>query len=325
MRKILSVLCGLLLIISTAKAETWDMATPYPDFEFLTRNIRQFAQDVANLSGQKLEIKVHSGQSLIRHPEIKNAVRSRQIPIGEFLLARLANENPVYELDAIPFLAASYPEALALWQAQRPFVTKHLADQGLRVLFSVPWPPQGLYAKREITDVKQLQGLRFRTYNVVTEQMAKLLGMVPTQTEATEMATAFITGRIDAMMTSPMGGAGNKAWDWSTHFYNVQAWLPKNIVVVNERIFQRLDKDTQKVVLDAAAKAEKRGWEMSEIDTKEGVDLLVKNGMKGITPSPELIKELKKTGEALTAEWLKTASPESKAVVENYVKRINAK
>lgn len=322
MRKLLIALACVLFTSGTAAADTWDMATPYPDFEFHTRNIRQFAQDVSDLSGQKLEIKVHSGQSLIRHPEIKNAIRSRQIPIGEFLMARLANEHPIYELDALPFFASSYDEASALWEVQRDFVQEHLGKQGLRVLFAVPWPPQGLFAKQEITNVDQLKGLRFRTYNTVTERMARELGMVPTQTEATEMATAFITGRIDAMMTSPSGGAKNKAWDWSTHFYHVQAWLPKNLIVVNQRVFDRLDKDVQEAVLQAAAKAEKRGWEMSEADTKEGVDLLVQGGMKGITPSPELVKGFKEVGKSLTQEWVQNAGERGKAMVEAYEKKL---
>ena len=313
--------CALLTNGAMA-TETWDMATPYADFEFHTKNIRQFAQDVSELSGQKLEIKVHSGQSLIRHPEIKNAVRGRQIPIGEFLMARLSNEHPAYELDALPFFASSYEEAWALWEAQRDFVQEHLGKQGLRVLFAVAWPPQGLFAKQEITSVDQLKGLRFRTYNTVTERMARQLGMVPTQTEATEMATAFITGRIDAMMTSPSGGAKNKAWDWSSHFYHVQAWLPRNIVVVNERIFNGLDEDVQEAVLQAAAKAEKRGWEMSRSDTQEGVDLLVEGGMKGITPTPELLDGFKKVGEQLVQEWLKNAGDEGKAMVEAYHEKL---
>lgn len=322
MRKIITALACALLTSGAAVAETWDMATPYPDFEFHTHNIRQFAEDVSELSGQKLQIKVHSGQSLIRHPEIKNAIRSRQIPIGEFLMARLSNEHPAYELDALPFFASSYEEAWALWEVQREFVKEHLGKQGLRVLFAVPWPPQGLFAKQEITSVDQLKGLRFRTYNTATERMARQLGMVPTQTEATEMATAFITGRIDAMMTSPSGGAKNKAWDWSSHFYHVQAWLPRNIIVVNERIFDRLDKDVQEAVLQAAAKAEQRGWEMSKSDTQEGVDLLVEGGMKGITPSAELVEGFKDVGRVLVDEWLRNAGEEGKAVVDAYHEKL---
>lgn len=319
MSKVFAAAVGGILIASTpAAAVTWDMATPYPDFEFHTRNIRQFAEDVKAATGGKLEIKVHSAQSLIKHPEIKNAIRSRQVPIGELLLSRLSNEAPVYELDAIPFLASSYTEARKLWDVQKAKVEELLGRQSLRVLFVVPWPPQGLYAKKAIESTDDLQGLRFRTYNSVTERMARLLNMVPTQTEATEMATAFITGRVDAMMTSPSGGAQNKAWDWSTHFYDVQGWLPKNVIVVNEDAFNELDEATRAGLLKAAATAQERGWTMSEADHKEGIDLLVKGGMKGIEPNAKLVEGLKAIGRTMTDDWLKKAGADGEAVIAKY-------
>lgn len=319
MTKAIPAIVAMLLVAPTpVGAVTWDMATPYPDFEFHTRNIRQFATEVKELTGGKLEIKVHSAQSLIKHPEIKNAIRSRQVPIGEFLLSRLANEAPVYELDAIPFLASSYGEAKKLWDVQKPAVEELLGKQNLRVLFAVVWPPQGFYSKKAVESTVDLQGLRFRTYNSVTERMAHLLSMVPTQTEATEMATAFITGRVDAMMTSPSGGAQNKAWDWSTHFYDVQGWLPKNVVVVNEGAFQELDEATRAGLRKAAETAHERGWKMSETDKKEGVDLLVKGGMKGIEPSPKLVEGLKAVGRTMTDDWRKKAGADGEAVISRY-------
>lgn len=318
-RSLIAGVIGQFLAASApAAAVTWDMATPYPDFEFHTRNIRQFAEEVKAATGGKLEIKVHSAQSLIKHPEIKNAIRSGQVPIGELLLSRLSNEAPIYELDAIPFLASSYTEAKKLWDAQQSTVEQLLAKQNLRILFVVPWPPQGLYAKKAIESTGDLQGLRFRTYNSVTERMARLLSMVPTQTEATEMATAFITGRVDAMMTSPSGGAQNKAWDWSTHFYDVQGWMPKNAVALNEDVFKGLDEETRALLLKAAAAAQERGWAMSETDKKEGVDLLVKGGMKGIEPSTKLVEGLKAVGRVMTDDWLKKAGGDGEAVIAKY-------
>jgi len=320
MRKVLLLLCMMALIgVSTASATIkWDMATAYPEYSFHTQNINQFVADVKKGTNGEFEIKVHSGQSLIKHPEIKSAIRNRQIPIGEFLLARLANENPVYKLDAIPFLASSFDEAKKLWQAQKPYVEMLLEKQGLKVLFSVPWPPQGLYTKKSIESVDNLKTLRFRTYNKVTERMAKLLGMVPTQTEATEMATAFITGRVNSMMTSPAGGANRKAWDFCTHFYHVQAWLPKNIIVVSNRSFQKLEKSYQESILKAAKVAEVRGWEMSKKDTDDGVQSLVKGGMQGIEPSNELMKGLKEIGQKMTEEWLDEAGKDGLQVIEAY-------
>ncbi len=313
-------LVGAVAVAVTAMAASWDMPTPYPENNFHTRNIETFAKDVKAATGGALEIQVHSNQSLFKHPEIKNAVRAGQVPIGEVLVSRLGNENPVFEADSVPFLATDYEAARALWQAQRPVVEKILDAEGLMVLFSVPWPPQGLYTKKPVERVEDLQGVKFRAYNAATERLAQLAGAVPTQVEAAEVAQAFATGRVDAMMTSPSTGTDSKAWDFVSNYYDVQAWLPKNMVVVNKRAFRALDADSQAKVLAAAAAAEERGWSMSKEETSEKTALLKENGMHVAPPSPELKSGLEKIGKTMTAEWVDKAGSDGKAILDTYEK-----
>lgn len=302
-----------------AQALTWDMPTPYGENNFHTVNIKQFAADVKAATDGALAIQVHSGGSLFKHPEIKNAVRSAQVPIGEFLLSRLANENAVFEVDSIPFLATSYDDAQRLWEASRPLVEALLQQQGLKVLFSVPWPPQGLYAKKEINSVADLKGLKFRAYNAATERLAELAGAVPTQVEVPDIPQAFATGRVEAMITSPSTGANTQAWDFVSHFYHTQAWLPKNIVVVNQRAFDRLDPDIQDAVLKAAAEAQKRGWQMSKEETAAKIAILRGNGMQVHNPpSAQLMKDLKAIGRRMTDEWAERAGEDARAILKAY-------
>ncbi|MDX1376603.1 MAG: TRAP transporter substrate-binding protein [Burkholderiales bacterium] len=304
---------------TTVQAQTqWDMPTPYPDANFHTQNIAKFAEDVKKMSGGKLEIKIHSNGSLFKHPEIKNAVRGGQVPIGEFLLSSKANENPVFEADSVPFLASSYDEAAKLWKASKGAVEKALDKEGLMVLYAVPWPPQGLYAKKTIDGVADLKGVKFRAYNAATETLAKLAGAVPTQVEAPDIPQAFSTGRVDAMVTSPSTGANSKAWDFVKHYYDVQGWLPKNVVIVNKRAFRGLDKSVQKALLDAAKAAEPRGWSMSKTETKEKTDALRNNGMTVHTPSKPLMSELKTIGQQMTDAWVKKAGADGQAVLKAY-------
>lgn len=201
--------------------------TPYPENNFHTRNIEQFARDVKAATGGALEIRAHSNQSLFKHPEIKNAVRGAQVPIGEVLISGLGNENPVFEADSVPFLATDYDAAQVLWRAQRPAVEEILDAEGLMVLFAVPWPPQGLYAKKPIERVEDLQGVKFRAYNAATERLAQLASAVPTQVEAAEVAQAFATGRVDAMMTSPSTGTDSKAWDFVSNYYGADVLMAR--------------------------------------------------------------------------------------------------
>lgn len=302
-----------------AMAQTkWDMPTPYADGNFHTQNIAKFAEDVKAKSGGKLEITVHSNGSLIKHPEIKNAVRGGQAQIGEFLLSRLSNESPVFGVDSVPFLANSYDAAAKLWKASRAKTEELLAAQGLMVLYAVPWPPQGVYAKKELNSADDLKGLKFRAYNAATERLAQLAGGVPTQVEVPDLPQAFATGRVDAMITSPSTGANSKVWDYLTHYYDAQAWLPKNIVVVNKDAFDALDDAAKAAVLEAAKDAEARGWDASKAETTEKTKVLSDNGIKVAAPSEALAKSLQDIGATMTEEWLKDAGADGKAIVDAY-------
>ncbi len=305
---------------TAAHAATWDMPTPYGDKNFHTQNIYQFAKDVEAATNGALKINVHSAGSLIKHPEIKNAVRRGLAPIGEVLMSRLSNEDPVFGVDSIPFLATNYDEARKLWAASRPVVEKKLAAQGLKLLYAVPWPPQGIYAKKELKSVSDMKGLKMRAYNAATETLARLAGAVPTQVEAPDIPTAFSTGRVDAMITSPSTGANSKAWDFVKYFHHTQAWLPKNMVIVNAKAFAKLPADQRKAVLEAAKKAEERGWKMSMKETQDKLEVLKKNGMVIVTPSAELMNGLKEIGKKMTADWAKKAGADGKAILDAYRK-----
>ena len=260
-----ALFAGTFVTISATAAfaeMAWDMPTPYPDNNFHTRNIAEFAKEVDTATGGNLTITIHANQSLIKHPDIKNSVRDGIAPIGEFLASRLENESAIFGADSIPFLATSYDAAFKLYGAQRPYIEKLLGEQGLKLLFSVPWPPQGIYAGKEVTKVEDLEGLKFRAYNLGTERVAALAKMIPAQIEAADVPTAFSTGRVEAMITSPSTGVDSKAWDFVKFYHDTQAWLPRNVVVVNQGAFDVLS-DEEKAAVEAAAKsAETRGWEM---------------------------------------------------------------
>ena len=300
---------------SPALAQTaWDMATPYPEGEFHTQNIVQFAQEVSDATSGGLNITVHSGSSLFKHPEIKRSVQNQFVPMGEVLMANLFNEDPIFGADNIPFIATNYESAKALWDAQRPLVEAKLAEDGIRLLYAVPWPGQGFYTNKPLTAGSDLEGMRFRTYNATTARMAELLGAAPTTIEAVEIPQAFSTGIVDAMVTSGATGARTSAWDFTTEFYDLQAWLPKNMIIVNEAAFSDLPEDQQQAILDAAATAETRGWEMSREVAETSVAELGEH-MTVKAPDAALSADLAAVGETMAAEWAESVGPEGQAVL----------
>jgi TRAP-type C4-dicarboxylate transport system substrate-binding protein len=303
----------------SADAQTrWDMPTPYADSVFHTANIIQFADDVRAATDGAMDITVHSAGSLFGHADIKDAVRRGLVPIGEILMSRLSNEDPIFEVDSIPFLAASYEEADALWQATRARIEEKMAAQGLTVLFAVPWPGQSLFMPSEFKDPEEMRGLRFRAYNAATERLAQLMGAIPTQVEAPDVPTAFSTGRIEVFIASSSSGVNYAAWDFVTHFIDTQAWLPKNIIFVNTSALEALPDDQRKAVLEAASAAEARGLEMSRAENDTQIALLQEKGMTVVQPSDAVRTRMQEIGQTMLEEWLAVAGDEGAAVVESY-------
>lgn len=293
---------------------TWNMATPYPEAEFHTRNIQQFVADVEKLSGGELKITVHSAQSLFKHPEIPRAVRSGQVEIGETLMANLSNQNPIFQVDAIPFLVTGYDSAKKLWQGQRPFVEAYLKEQGMRLVYTAPWPGQGFYTRNEINSIADMAGIKFRTYNSTTEKMVSLMKGVPTTVEAVEIPQAFSAGIVDAMVTSAATGARTEAWTFSNYYYDTQAWMPKNMIYVNEAAFKRLSPKAQQAVIDAGKTAETRGWKMSEEVFTETTNIL-KGKMKYRQPSEQLTKSLAQIGDVMSVTWAEAVGPNAEKIL----------
>jgi TRAP-type transport system periplasmic protein len=303
----------------SAQAQTkWDMPTPYSDGEFHTRNVREFVEDVKKATGGKLEINVHSNGSLIKHPDILRAVSTGQVNTAEFLLGQFGNEEPVFNADNVPFLAAGYDAALKLYQAQKPVLEKKLQGRGMQLLYAVAWPGQGIYTREPLKSVGDLKGTKFRTYSPMTARLAELLGASPTVIQVPEVPQVFATGAVQAMITSSATGTSTKAWEFVKNYYNTSAFHPKNVVVVNQRAYARLPKDQQEALAKTAAAAEKRGWEMSREREREANATLAKNGMTVHEPDAAMKAAFSKVGDQILQEWLKASGADGEAIVKRY-------
>lgn len=310
-----------LLCAGPGMAQTkWDLAAAYAPSNFHTQNLTQFAADVEKATGGKLKITVHANASLFKAPEIKRAVQTGGAQMGEILLANFQNEWQIFGADGVPFLADSYEAADKLYRVQKPVMEKKLGEQGMMLLYSVPWPPQGIYSKKPISSAADLKGSKWRAYSPATARIAELVGAQPVTVQAAELSQAMATGVVESYMSSGSTGFDTKTYEHIKNWYDTQAWLPKNAVLLNKKAFDALDKSTQDALLKAGRDAETRGWEMSKKTNTESLDNLRKNGMNILKPTAQLTGDLKKVGDTLLAEWIKNAGAEGQALVDAFRK-----
>ena len=295
------------------------MALAYGAGNFHSANATEFAKNVTEKSGGKLTIVTHPGGSLFKGGEIFRAVRTGQAQIGERFMSALGKEDPLLEVDSQPFLATSYDDAMKLYNASKPEIVKGLDGKGLVFLYAVPWPAQGLYSKKAINSVSDLKGLKFRAYNSATIRIAELTGMAPTKIEAAEISQAFSTGAVESMITSPTTGKNSKIWENGVgYFYDIAAWFPKNMVIVNKDAWNKLDSATKKLVMSEAAVAEKKGWELSKKGNVADKKALSDAGMKVGKVNSALEKHFQKVGATMADEWKAKAGSRGASVPVSY-------
>ncbi len=308
------------LALARGKAVTWHMATPYPDRQFHTQNIKKFIEDVETATDGKVKIVLHSGGALYKAPEIFRAVRSDQIALGELLISSLGNDDPLFKLDTLPFLATDYAAAEKLWRVSSSAVAEKLAEKGVVLLYTVPWPGQNFYTNAPVETIEDFQGKKIRAYNAQTAAIAAQLGAVPTTIEVSDIAQAFTTSQIDAMITSSSTGVTSQAWDFVKYFTSVNAWYPKNMVFLNKRQWRRLDEDSREKILAAARTAQARGFTMSVEDNQANLKTLANHGMTIAEPSPQIKRALDEIGEKMAAQWGEEAGPEGRKILSAFRK-----
>lgn len=307
-----------LTFASTASAESWDMPMAYSATNFHSEHGVIFADKVKEYTNGALEITVHPGGSLFKGGEIKRAVQTGQAPIGERFMSAHANEAPILGWDNLPFLATTYEENEKLWAAAKDKVNAALAGQNLVAIYTCPWPGQGFYFNKAVNSSADTKGVKFRSYNSATASFAEGLGMIPVQVEAAELSQALATGVAEAFISSGSTGYDRKVWEHLSHYYKVNAWLPRNYVMVNKGVWDGLDADIQAALQKAAdetgAACAQKSADLASFYFEE----LEKGGMTVEPASADFLAELKVIGAKMTDDWLKEVGADGQEILDNY-------
>ena len=316
-------LAGLCLAqpVPATNATNWKLATGYRAESFHTQNIAQFARDVGQASNGQLTIEVFPNSTFAKLADISQAVRDGKAQAGETIMTSMVKDIPIAGADSVPFVVSSYSDAQRLWKLQRPGIEKHFAERGMKLLYAVPWPPQGLHSSKPVRSLADFKGTQMRTYNSTTLRIAELLGARPVDVPMVDVGKALAEGRMDNMITSALTGVENKVWGQIKYYYEINAWFPKNVVFVSSKAFDALKPDTRATVLKAAGEAEARGWSASQALATSATEELRANGVKIERIPPDVDMEIKRMGEKFSREWVRSVGNEANTIfVPYYIK-----
>ena len=308
----------LALAAPALAATQWTMASGYPETSFFTKNIRQFIAAVEERTKGELKIDLRSHDSLIKLDNIKRAVQSGQVQIGEIRMGVYGNEQEMFNLDNIPGVVPTFDKSWKLMEAQKPFYDEWFGRNGMRVITYVAWPGQGFFTADPINSLDDLKGVKLRIYSQQTQVMGEKLGTQAIILPFAEVPQAFATGMIEALWTSAQSGTDVQVWDYLDVFTYTGTMHNKNAVIVNERALRALPDDIRKIVLEEGEAATARGWELAKAASEERENVLKEHGIAINQAPQDVLDRIDEIGKEMVADWMTRASDAEKAVYEAY-------
>jgi len=305
----------------------WVANSVWPPNNHHSTGLIDFAKRAKEVTKGKVDITVQTGGALgYKGPELLKVVRDGLVPVSDMLTSGVAGDEPLFDIVTLPFLIQSFDEGKILSDIARPHFDK-VAEQkwGQKILYIAPWPAAGLWTKTEVKSVAQMKGLKTRTYDKNGALVMQAVGGTPYPLPFSEVYSSLATNLIDSVLTSTPTAVDAKFWEVLKFYAPINITMATDLVTVNLKEFNKLDKETQAALIKLGKDMEAEMWKkVAQLD-KDQEAISNKGGIKTVAPSKEFLNELSVVTKGIREDWLKKAPPEAKTIVEEFNKKVGRK
>ncbi|UFJ41106.1 TRAP transporter substrate-binding protein [Brevibacillus humidisoli] len=304
----------------SAEPVKWIVNSVWPEDNHHSQGLHEFAAKVKEATGGKVELDVMTGGALsYKGPELLKAVRDGLVPVSDMLTSGVAGDEPLFGLVTLPFLVQSFEEGKKLNEIARPYFDKAAEEKwNQKILYIAPWPPAGFWTKNEVHSLKDMEGLKMRTYDENGALVVEAAGGTPHPLPFSEVYSSLATGVIDSVLTSTPTAVDAKFWEVLDYYVPANVTMATNLVTVNLDQFNKLDKETQEAIIQAGKEMEAEMWEKVAKLDQEQEGIANENGIKTLQPDEAFLKELSEVTKDIRENWLKQAPAEAQEIVEKF-------
>jgi TRAP-type C4-dicarboxylate transport system substrate-binding protein len=318
---------AVLLTASLASAQTirWDLANEYQSSSLPAQADHAFKELVEAKTDGQIEITLQHGGALgYKSVDQFDAVADGALPLANSYTGVFSGIHPIFVLSNMPFLAPSFEKTRALVDAARPYFEEVFEENNQKLLYVAPWTPTGLWAKKAVTAVEDLENMRLRAYDPTGVRVFSQVGAAPIQLSWADVVPQLTTGGIDAVLTSDEGGTNAKFWEHLSHFNVLNFSLGFSMGHMNRDVFDDLSPELQDEVMAAAREAEDIAWEKAQGRVAGNFETMREHGMEIVEPTPELIGTLQEAAEPVLEEWKKDMGPEGQEILDAYREKVGS-
>ena len=122
----------------------------------------------------------------------------------------------------------------------------------MMLLYSVAWPPQGIYVEEGAKFGRRHEGREMARLHPATSRIAELVGAQPVTIQPAELSQAMATGVIDSYMSSGSTGYDTKTYEAHQVLVRHAGLAAQECGAGETAAFDALDKPTQDALLRPA-------------------------------------------------------------------------
>jgi TRAP-type C4-dicarboxylate transport system substrate-binding protein len=322
-KKLILMLTGLFVfsLAAAVQAETkMDLATTYSGQNLHARTLRDFAKQVKEASNGEIIISVQEGGAMgLKDEDHFTAIADGIVPMASVLMGAAVGTSPIYALSTSPFLVEGFEEAKLLRDIAMPYYEEEAKRLNQKILYTCPWPPSAVHAKRPIKEYKDLEGLRIRTYDKKGTEVLQKAGANAVVMSWGDVYPALATGTIDSVLTSTTSAVAGNFWEVLTDTTLVNFAIPVNMININLDTFNSLPQEQQDILVQVGQEMEKKWWQEAEDTMDEEIKTLRENGMTVHEEiSDELTRKLRESGQFIIDNWLEKVGQDGQEILNEF-------
>lgn len=312
------VVC-LVILPKQSDAVTLTCYSVFPENNYQVEGLKKLAHKIAEYTNGEVKFNLEIGGSLgYKGQELLRAVKDGSLHVSEIVTTQVAGDEPIFGIRSLPFLIDTIENTKKFDKIARRHYDMIAEKWNQKILYVAPWPFAGLWTQREIHSIKEMRGLKTRTFDRSGAIIMTKVGATPVAMPFGECYTSLATGLIDSMITSGTTVCDGKLWEVLKYYYPINIEITSSMTNINLDEYNKLTMEQQNALLKASSEVEEWLWKIAVETEKANLKLCEEHGVKILPVNPELQAEFQKIGKSVSESWIKK-NPKATVLYKEYI------
>ena len=299
--KVLGLVLGMFFFLSQIalgeeKTFLIKIGTLAPEGSSWVKTFNSINSEVTKKTGNAVQLKIYAGGVLGDEKDMLRKLKIGQIQGVALTSAGLSSLFKEMDVLQVPFLFQNYEEVDAVSKKLDPFFRKGFEDNGYVLL---GWSEAGFVYLMSTVPVASVADLKkHKVWIWEDSPMSKAIldeaSVKAIPLSIPDVLVGLQTGLVDVVYAPPTGAISLQWFTKIKYLTDVPLIYLAGGVIVKKDIFKQIPQPSQNFILESFQQRQDQLKSITRNENQDAIKVMVKNGVKIVTPSNDQIEEYKR-------------------------------